>query len=347
MKRRNFNKLLTSAIISMGFNAKMYANNDFNVKKSVKPQRLKVGDTIGLISPCSPIPESRYAKAIANIEAMGFKVKVGKNILNRNGYLAGTDEQRLEDIHCMFEDSEVNGIWCMRGGYGATRILDKINYHLIKDNPKVFIGYSDITALLQAFHIKTGLICFHGPVANSEFTPYTLEHVKNILMNPTENYLIKGCSDNYEEQTRPGFFTSVINKGKARGVLTGGNLSLISALTGTDYEWTTKKRLLFLEDLEEKPYRLDRMLTQLKMTGELGRANGIILGIFDKCQPPNPDESLSLIDMFKDRLEDLKIPTIYGMSFGHINNQFTIPIGIEAEMDADNNTLTLLEPAVV
>jgi len=347
MKRRNFTKILSSTIFGMGLGTELIAKNERIPKKNIKPLRLNEGDTIGLISPSSPIPESRYAKAISNIESLGFKVKVGKHILNRNGYLAGTDEQRLEDIHCMFEDNEVKGIWCMRGGYGATRILDRINYHLIKENPKVFIGYSDITALLQAFHQKTGLICFHGPVANSEFTPYTLGHVKNILMNPTDTYEIKGCSENYEEQTRPGFFTSIITKGKARGILTGGNLSLIAAMTGTDYEWITKKRLLFLEDLEEKPYKIDRMLTQLKMTGELHRANGIILGIFDKCQPTNPDESLSLIDMFKDRLQDLNIPTIYGMSFGHINNQFTIPIGIEAEMDVESNTLTLLESAVL
>ncbi len=331
----------------MAVNSSLSAMDDDQPRKGrIKPRRLKTGDTIGLISPSSPIPESRYLKAIGNIESMGFKVKVGKYALNRTGYLAGSDDERLDDLHCMFEDESVHGIWCLRGGYGATRILDKINYHLIRQNPKVFIGYSDVTALLQAFYLKCGLVCFHGPVANSEYTPYTLEHARNILMNPTDTYTIGGHPENYFEQTRPGFFTKVITGGIARGILTGGNLSLIAAMTGTDYEWETKRKLLFLEDLEEKPYRIDRMLTQLKMTGELQRASGLMLGIFDKCQPGSTDESLSLIDMFTDRLTDLNIPTLYGMSFGHITNQFTIPLGIEAELNTELNTLTLLESAV-
>ncbi len=347
MNRRSFNKVLATSIGSIALNSRVAAMEEDQPKKSrIKPKRLKTGDTIGLISPSSSIPESRYLKAIGNIESMGFKVKIGKFALQRNGYLAGTDDERLDDLHCMFEDESVNGIWCLRGGYGATRILDKINYRLIRNNPKVFIGYSDVTALLQAFQLKCGLVCFHGPVANSEYSPYTLEHVRNILMNPTDTYTITGHPENYEGQTRPGFFSNVITGGTARGVLTGGNLSLIAAMTGTDYEWETKNKLLFLEDLEEKPYRIDRMLTQLRLTGELQRGSGLMLGIFDKCQPGASDESLSLIDMFKDRLADLNIPTIYGMSFGHITNQFTIPLGIEAELNTEQNTLTLLESAV-
>ena len=315
------------------------------MKKLIKPKQLRAGDTIGLVTPSSSITEEKLKKAIVNMKLLGLKVKLGKNIKAINGYLAGTDEQRLEDFHRMFADDEVDGIWCIRGGYGAARILPKVNYKLIKKNPKVLIGYSDITALLHAIHQETGLICFHGPVASSDFTPYTIQHLKGVLMNSKMSHHINYADDN-NAFTDIGYRTKVLKAGKATGKLTGGNLTLLSSLVGTDYKLKAKGKLVFIEDIGEKPYRIDRMLTQLLQGTDLEKAAGIFLGVFEDCQANEDERSLSLMETFQDRLGHLDIPIIYGLSFGHIKNHFTIPMGIEAELDTKLKSLTLLDSSV-
>ena len=310
-------------------------------KKCIHPKPLSAGDTVGLITPSSSITEAKLEKAIANMKTLGLKVKLGKNIKAIHGFLAGTDQQRLDDLHAMFADDEVDGIWCIRGGYGLGRILPDIDYKLIKKNPKIIIGYSDITALLIAIHQKTGLIGFHGPLASSTFSDYTLKHVKNVLMHPKKHYTIGYANEN-DDIEDISYRTKVIRHGKARGQLSGGNLTLLSSMAGTKFEWSAKNKLVFIEDIGEKPYRIDRMLTQLLQSADLHKAKGIILGVFEDCQAKEGSRSLSLMETLEDRLGHLEVPIIYGLSFGHIKNNFTLPVGMEAEMDTEKRTLTLL-----
>jgi len=248
-------------------------------------------------------------------------------------------------LHFMFENPKIDGIWCIRGGYGCGRLLPEIDYSLIRKNPKPLIGYSDVTALLQAIYCETGLIGFHGPVAVSDFTDYTIEQFKSILMEPKAPLQLKNAPEN-DKTEGSAFQTKIINSGKAKGQIAGGNLSLLASLAGTKYQLDAKNKIVFLEDIGERPYRIDRMFTQLLQACKLGEAAGIALGIFDDCEAKQGSDSLTLMETFEDRLGNLGIPVIYGLSFGHIDNQFTFPIGVEAELDTDNQTITLLESAV-
>lgn len=313
----------------------------------VKPKKLKKGDTIGLITPGSSISEEGVEKGITNMEQLGLKVKLGKHVDKVNGSTAGTDEQRLEDLHRMFEDENVDAIWCLRGGYGCTRLLPYINYDLIKSNPKVFIGYSDITALLQAFFQKTGLITFHAPTAASTFTKYVEQEIKKVLFKGKATWKIKSAKANLKKaEEEEAFQLEVLQSGKVSGQLAGGNLSLLSAMAGTDFALDATDKLLFLEDVGEKPYRVDRMLTQLRQSANLDQAKGIVSGIWSDCEASPNARSLTLMETLQDRLLDLNIPILHGVSFGHIENQCVLPVGVEAELDTEKQILTLLESAV-
>ncbi len=348
-----------------------YANTPISPmpKKTIKPNRLNAGDTIGVIAPSSGIDPEDFDYAIENLHTLGFKTKIGKYAAARNGFLAGTDQERLEDLHWAFSDPEVRGIWCIRGGYGASRILPYINYKLIKRNPKVLIGYSDITALHFAIQRETGLVTFHGPVASSKFTEYTRTNCLAVLTNPKRRFeitlapemieppepieggngkkienteQIETDESSQDETTNVG----VIRAGTCRGELIGGNLSLVVALAGTDYSLNKpKNKILFLEDVGESPYRIDRMLTQLRESSNLRKLSGIALGHFTEGGSSDSN-SQSTVEVLTERLGTLGIPVIYGLSFGHIKNQCTLPIGIEAELSTERQTITLLEPAV-
>ncbi|MDQ2745833.1 MAG: LD-carboxypeptidase [Acidobacteriota bacterium] len=315
-------------------------------KKIIKPKRLLKGDTVAVIAPASGIEAAGFEKALQNLADLGFETKIGKSARRRAGFLAGTDRERLADLHEAFADQAVKAIWCVRGGYGASRILPDLDFDLIRRNPKILIGYSDITALHLAIHQNTGLVTFHGPVASSTFSDYAKTHVVNVLMNPSAPYKIEVSPDNAAKESNL-FKTETITKGKCRGRLIGGNLSLLSALVGTPFGLRdVKGKILFMEDVGEQPYRIDRMLTQIRQSVDLHQAAGIALGVFEDCNPKD-ENSQSLIEVLKDRLDDLKIPVIYGLSFGHIRDQFTLPVGIEAELDAEKATLTFLEAGVV
>ncbi len=345
MKRREF--LKASAIIPfladtiLSKTRKSFAN-----EKIVKPKRLKRGDTIAIIAPSSGISESALAKSLQNMADLGFNIKIGKHTMSVNGFLAGNDKERLEDLHWAFGDKTVDAIWCVRGGYGATRFLPSVNFDLIRKNPKVFVGYSDITALHTAIYQNTNLVTFHGPVASSTFSDYPKKHVVNVLMNPSAPYKIELSPDNIAKESNL-YKTEIITKGKARGKLVGGNLSLLTAMAGTPFALrNTKGKLLFIEDVGEKPYRIDRMFVQLKQSINLRELAGIALGVFENCNPPDA-ASQTVIDVVRDELGNLGIPVIYGLSFGHIRDQFTLPVGIEAEMDTEKATMTFLETGVV
>lgn len=323
-------------------------NEPFMYKKNIKPKRLKLGDTLGVIAPSSALPDHVVERAIKNLEGLGFKLQLGKNLRAKNGYLAGTDEQRLEDLHWAFSNKEIDAVWCIRGGYGATRILPKVDFNLIKKNPKILIGYSDITALHVAIYQKTGLVTFHGPVGTSDYNDFTKSNALNILMNPTPQYKLDHAAENLKNESNL-FKVEVITKGQCQGPLVGGNLSLLSAMDGTPYALKNLKgKILFMEDIDERPYRIDRMLTQMLQSHDFTQLAGIALGVFEGCNPKTDENSLSLMECLKDRLGNLGIPVIYGLSFGHISHQFTLPMGIEARLDTEGGgSLTLLEAAVI
>lgn len=311
----------------------------------IKPQRLKKGDLVALITPGSYIPDSSLEKAVKNLEELGLRVALGKNLRAKHGFVAGTDVQRLEDLHAAFADPAVKAIWCARGGYGCTRLLPYIDYTLIRKNPKVFIGYSDITALHLAFLQKAGLIGFHGPVAQSPFNPYTQEHLVAVVMEGRAPHTIP-LAEAYTTATDELYQYFALRKGRVQGELQGGNLSLLAAMAGTEFELDASNKLIFMEDIEEKPYRVDRMLTQLRQSAKLHQAAGFALGIFDGCDPEEGESSLSLKETVIDRLADIPVPGVYGLSFGHIAQQCTLPLGVMAELDTEAKTLRLLESAV-
>ncbi len=313
--------------------------------KRILPKRLRPGDTVGFITPGSYISDESLDKAVSNMLQLGLKVKMGKNIRAKHGFVAGTDQQRLDDLHMMFSDRSVDAIWCARGGYGCTRLLPKIDYGLIRKNPKILIGYSDITALLNAIYHKTGLVTFHGPVGASEFSGYTEAQVRAVLMNGTASYSIP-LSEGNEASDDPLYQPEVIREGQAEGVLMGGNLSLLAAMAGTGYLPDPTGAIVFMEDVGEAPYRVDRMLTQLRQAWPLKAANGIALGVFADCAKAEGSDSLTLSETLKEQLRPTSTPTAYGFPFGHIDHQCTFPVGVRARMDASERSITLLEAGV-
>ncbi len=315
----------------------------------IVPKRLKKGDTIGLITPAGVITSQKleYTKKLLN--QLGYKTVHTKNVLLKKGYLAGSDKEKLDDLHFMFKNDEVDAIICVRGGYGTMRLLPDIDYNLIAKHPKILIGYSDITALLQAIYKKTGLVGFHGVVGTSAFTQYTLNNFSTILTDVSETKVIHSfppLPDSVES-----YIPYVLNRGKVQGHLIGGNLALLASLMGTPFEPDFENKIVFIEDIDEAPYRIDRMLTQLLLSGKLQKAAGIVLGVFNACdldrENLSPENSLSLKEVITDRLSSLKMPIMYGFSFGHIQNQAIFPVGVLAEMDTDSFTINLLEPSVL
>lgn len=351
MQRRNF--LKTGALISAWPAINSIASSrsilpDTEVQK-IKPPRLKEGDTIGLIAPGSFIDEGELVDSIENLEDMGFKTYHTDRILERYGYLAGIDKKRSEDINHMFENDDVAGIVCARGGWGCNRILPLIDYELIRKNPKVLVGYSDITSLLYGIYSQTGLVTFHGPVGISTFNDYSIGYMEKMLMEDSTGLELVSNEDDRKKENK-AYKNYTIAKGTAEGELIGGNLSIAASLLGTPYDVDYKDKILYLEDVGEEPYRIDRMLTELLLAGKLDEVNGIALGVFVDCEVktrnPSFSKSLTLKEVFIDRLAGLGVPVIYGLSFGHISNKFTLPFGSEAELDTEKQTITMLESSV-
>jgi muramoyltetrapeptide carboxypeptidase len=313
----------------------------------IKPPGLKSGDKLALVAPGSYISEEELQDSIKNLSQLGFETAYSEKILLQNGYFAGTDKDRAEDLMKMFSDKSIKGIVCARGGYGCTRILPLLNYDLIRKNPKVLIGYSDVTALLYGIYKKTGLITFHGPVGISTFNDYSVNNFNKVLINPERASIFKNSKSGDDDNI---YGVTTIVKGKKKGRLVGGNLSIIVSLIGTEYDIDYSGKIIFIEEVGEEPYRIDRMLTQMIQSGKFNNASGIMMGIFRKCEVKEENASFSksfnLMEVLKERLGSLKIPVVYGMSFGHVKDKFTIPFGALAELDSDEQTFTLLEKAV-
>jgi muramoyltetrapeptide carboxypeptidase len=311
----------------------------------IKPKRLSPSDTVGLVLPATAAFEAdeiQFAKE--QMEAIGFKVVIGPNAFQKWGYFAGRDKDRADDINRMFADDTVNGVVCYTGGWGSPRVLPYLDYDLIKRKPKVLIGYSDITALLNAVHKKTGLITFHGPVGGSTFDPFTLENFRRVVMTAEPAGLLPTPQKKPNELVDRTNRILKLTSGKATGPLIGGNLTMIATLMGTPYQPDTSGAIVFLEDVHEEPYRIDRMLTTLALGGMFEKAAGIIFGRCSDCGVKGP--SFSLEEILRDRFGTLPIPAISGLSFGHIEQKLVLPIGARATLDADAGVVRVEEGAV-
>jgi muramoyltetrapeptide carboxypeptidase len=314
----------------------------------IRPRALRPGDTVGLIAPSSYIFDLwRLDLVPARLEPLGLKCKFGRNVRARRGYLAGTEAERLADLHAMFADPEVAGIFCLGGGYGTERLLDRIDYDLVRRNPKIFVGYSDITGLHLAFGKKSNLVTFHGPVAISGLPDWTLGYFRKALFQPEPIGVVENPPE--KDPLAPEFPRHTVSPGRARGRTVGGNLTLISTTMGTPYEIDTKGKILVLEDTGEAPYRIDRMILQLKLAGKLAEAAGVVWGTCTECDPSSSsfEINLSMSEVLDDLLGNLGRPVLAGLVFGHTKEKATIPLGVEAELDADARTFTLVEAATV
>lgn len=352
MQRRQFTQLLSLAGLAAFGSATMpnavaaagkKAPNRAGVIR--KPNALKTGDTIGMVLPASMAFEPADLElAREQIEAMGFKVVLGKYARNKHGYFAGTDAERAADINAMFADDSVDGIFCYSGGWGSPRLLPLLNYDAIAANPKVFLGYSDITALLNNIYQQTGLITFHGPVAAANIRPWTYESLKKVLMSAAPIGELGSPPKPDDELVNRSYRIQTLRGGRATGHLVGGNLSLVAALMGTPWQINTRGAILLLEDIDEAPYRVDRMLTQLALGGAFDGVAGVVFGYCTECKADGP--SFSMGEVLTDRLRDLNVPVMSGFAFGHLKEMHTLPIGLKAVMDADKGTLTFAEGAV-
>jgi muramoyltetrapeptide carboxypeptidase len=342
--RRGFGALAAAALSTPGLAA---AAPQRTTRRLIKPPRLRPGDLVGVIAPGGFANERLIEKAVQNVEALGLRAKVGAYVNAVHGNYAGSSQQRLADLHAMFADPEVKMIWPIRGGSGCITLLAKLDYGLIRRNPKILLGYSDITALHLAIHNKTGLVSFHGPVASSTLADYSREHMMAVLTDPRAEYTIPMAPENaLKAQTMPHFGIRTLTSGVATGPLLGGNLSMVAALCGTPYAADFRGGLLFLEEVDEAPYRLDRWMTQLDLSFGFANAAGVMVGICEDCAPEEGRRSMSLDETFDQHLKPLIIPAVTGYSIGHIRHQFTLPMGVRARLDTGRQTVTLLEPAV-
>ncbi|MBE1553278.1 S66 peptidase family protein [Sporosarcina limicola] len=301
----------------------------------IRPQRLRQGDTIGIIAPASPPNQENLERSLAFLEQLGLKWRFGKSVKNGYGYLAGTDEERLADLHDMFADPSVKGIICAGGGYGSARYTDKIDLQLMQENPKIFWGFSDITFLHTAMGLYSNLVTFHGPMLASCVGKETFHELSARMFQQ----LFEPMELHYTEEISP---LETINGGVAQGELVGGNLSLLASGIGTKFEIDTKGKLLFIEDVGEEPYRIDGLLNQLRLAGKLEDAVGIVVGDFSAVEPKKGKASLTLAEVFAHYFGDLGKPVVKGFKMGHCQPHFAIPLGVGAKLDADNRTLTIL-----
>ena len=307
------------------------------------PNSLKKGDTIGLISPSAATTdrmEFTYAKEA--MEALGLKVKLGENLKNRFGHLAGTDQERANDLNAMFADPDIRAIICLRGGSGAARILPMIDYDGVKRNPKPVLGYSDITALHCALFSQTGLITFHGQNGTGSWNSFNVKQFEQVFFEKAlvtyKNEMTKG-----DDLVAKGNRIQTLKGGTAEGRILGGNLTVLSALSGTPYYPDFQNAILFIEDIGEDPYRIDRMMSTLQLNGTLGKIKGFIFGQCSDCKPGGGYGAFTVDQIMDQYVLPLGIPAYIGAMIGHIPRQFIVPVGAKVRMNADAGTFTLLE----
>ena len=338
---------MAAAAATVAFPAASQATAAGGAPPLLKPPRLKPKAVVGLIAPGGVVGDELIQKCVANLESQEFTVKVGRNIRATHGGYAGTVRERLEDLHGMFSDRDVAAIWTARGGSGCIHLLPHIDYGLARRHPKILIGISDITALHLAMLRHAGLATFHGPTGSSTFSDFSVAQMKAVLMEPTPTRVLPMAEENLAKGAEmPQFRPSVFRDGRAVGRLVGGNLSLLAALVGTPYGIQGSGNLLFIEEVGEAPYQVDRLLMQLQLARISTQARGVVMGVLQRCEATDAEASLTLAETLEERMAPLRAPSAYGYSFGHIAHQVTLPIGIRARLDTQARTITLLEPAV-
>jgi muramoyltetrapeptide carboxypeptidase len=294
----------------------------------LKGPRLHSNQTVGIIAPSSSINQSEISEGLKLLESFPLRVRLGEHLFDHINYLAGSDHDRLSDLHQMFSDPDVKAIFCARGGYGSARLLKDIDYSLIRDNPKIIVGFSDLTALLTALYKECGLVTIHGPTLIDLPKDDNWQHLSSLVT--TSN--------------RPQVFLQggkVIRKGKARGILLGGNLSTLCSLLDTPYLPSFDGTILFIEEKGESPYRLDRMLTQLLLSGRLDGLSALIIGQIEDC-----GEKEIVNSVLEERLGGLPIPAVTGLPVGHGNENRALPLGLPALLDTERMVLQIEEPAI-
>ncbi len=307
-------------------------------------KKLRKGDTIGFVGPSGAVrTEGAIERAKAEIERMGYKVKLGESCGQVYGYLSGADEVRARDVNAMFMDNEVDAIFCVRGGYGTMRILDLLDYEAIAKHPKIFLGFSDITAMQIAMMNRSDLVTFHGPMPTGSWADGPIDDYSGKwLMRAIACGKPMGVLDN-----APDYFPRrTVTPGSAEGMLVGGNLSLIAGLVGTPYELDTKGKILFIEEVGERTYCIDRMLTQLRLAGKFDDCAGVVFGDFKDCPVEYPAFGLTLEQIIDDVVKPCGKPIFSGLQCGHCSKKLTLPLGARCRMDADVRTLEVLEAAV-
>jgi muramoyltetrapeptide carboxypeptidase len=294
----------------------------------IKGHRLRLNQTVGVIAPSSPVSQSDISEGLNLLESFPLKIKLGEHLFDRSNYLAGPDHDRVSDLHQMFSDPEIKAIFCARGGYGSARLLNKIDFDLVRKNPKIIVGFSDLTALFFAIYKKTGLVTIHGPT----------------LSDLPKNKNWPNLSELITTYHRPRVLFKqerIINNGKARGILLGGNLSTLCSLLDTTFLPSFEGVILFLEEKGESPYRLDRMLTQLLLSERLDRLSALVIGQIEDC-----GEKEIIYNLLKERFAVLNMPVVTGLPFGHGNENISLPLGLPALLDTEKMILEIEESAV-
>lgn len=343
MKRRTFISSFTVGSVAAGV-LKASNRESIPLAKSNKrtlslPPGLKRGSRIGIACPASGISPKELRDFEQVCFQEGLVPVLGRNITKNHGYLSAPDQDRADELMAFIEDPTIDAIMCARGGYGVMRILPMLDYKSIRQARKSIVGFSDITALLVAVNQLSGMVTFHGPVATSTFDSFTREAFRGVLMP--------------QQPSSPFSYSDAkmmcLSNGIGRGRLTGGNLTVVTSTLGTNYEIDTDGAILFLEEINEEPYQIDRMLTQLWLAGKLQTCAGIAFGNFRNCEARGKSisqPSLTLLQVLKDRTASLGVPVVYGMPFGHVKSKLTIPLGIQAELDASNKSMRFLSEAV-
>jgi muramoyltetrapeptide carboxypeptidase len=297
----------------------------------IKPAALKPGNTIGVIAPSSPFDPQALERGLCVLQAMGYITRSAQGLAARSGFLAGDDAHRANQLHAMFADDAIHAIICARGGYGALRILSLLDYDLIRAHPKPFFGFSDSTVLHQALRVKTGLVTFHGPMV------CTLDRGDGLTRASWQQAAGRDIPLVLESDAH-----RTIKGGRARGCLVGGNLTSLCHLVGTLFAVSYRNCILFIEDTGERPYRIDRMLVHMKLSGCFDGLSGVILGSFKNC-----GARVEIDGIVRQLFDDCDIPIMAGVAAGHRRRNLTLPLGIRAELDADNGTLRYLESATL
>ncbi len=305
------------------------------------PKGLRKGSTIGIVCPASGAVPSDIVEFVELCARWGMQIKYGENISRRNGYLSASDDARAREFMTFVNDPTIDAIVCARGGYGVMRILPMLDFGAIRDSQKLIMGFSDITALLVAANQIGRMVTFHGPVASSTFDPFTVESLSTVAMSPESSAPLLSFQD---------LRVTTLGAGTTSGRLTGGNLAMLVSTLGTRYEVDTTDAILFLEEISEEPYRVDRMLTQMWLAGKLQTCRGIAIGAFRDCEAKGvgiPGPSMTLMQVLEERISSLGIPAVYGLPFGHVRSKLTLPLGVIAELDATNKSMRLLGRAVI